>query len=434
MKKRFYDWINNTPIKKKFLPLQLFILLMVIFGTFFSFISVVVINESNQDIIDDNVQNEKLIYEIIQHMYVCRVMGRDMLLTEDRREQIALYREYTDAFTRLDTQMNDLSLRLEQDALATFNEIIAIKDAYKTGMMVSADIRIQGGNFEVALTALNKVNDTADVFFASINEFLLYEDLRLQKDLNNNEELVNMVLLGSFFVNALIIVTIVVFVRIFSSSMSQSLITLEETVSEIARTGNMRIDIPKHLYTEDEVGRIAFIVDELKLQLMNYSFKDALTGGYNAKAYKEELNEIFENSDLQKNFTCVICDINNLKKINDVVGHIEGDWAIKSSHRIIDENLSRYGKTFRIGGDEFVSILFNCEASALEKLFDNIRLTASVENEGKEQKFSLAFGVGNFEGKSRAEYDEFFQEVDKRMYENKKVVKAGRLDARVIVK
>lgn len=50
-------------------------------------------------------------------------------------------------------------------------------------------------------------------------------------------------------------------------------------------------------------------------------------------------------------------DIISLKIINDTYRHFKGDELIKVSSSIIKSVFKEYGKCFRIGGDEFVSLI-----------------------------------------------------------------------------
>ena len=49
--------------------------------------------------------------------------------------------------------------------------------------------------------------------------------------------------------------------------------------------------------------------------------------------------------------------MNNLKEINDKQGHHFGDVAIRQMADILRESVSDMGNCYRIGGDEFISIL-----------------------------------------------------------------------------
>ncbi len=194
----------------------------------------------------------------------------------------------------------------------------------------------------------------------------------------------------------------------------------------------MKTEIPSELYTKDEVGRIAKVANQMKTMLLEYSFYDTLTGGFNTKAYHEELNDIFDEEQSSKDLWCIVSDLNNLKIINDSLGHLEGDNAIRISYYFLNEQFKKYGKTFRIGGDEFVSLLSGCTREELELAVSNISQKILMHNTNNEYPFSMAIGYEYFEGSSLLEFKEFFKTVDKKMYENKMMSKQSRLKARVV--
>lgn len=52
----------------------------------------------------------------------------------------------------------------------------------------------------------------------------------------------------------------------------------------------------------------------------------------------------------------LIADLNNLKLINDTLGHQYGDEAIKLTADVLHSSFSDIGSCYRIGGDEFCVI------------------------------------------------------------------------------
>ncbi len=429
---KFIKWLNNTPIQKKFIPLQYFIIGSVVIISAFALFSVVIVNMSSENIIDVNVRHKEELSAITRNMYVCRVLGRDILLQEDEDIRNELYNQYLGAFIELDNRMESFSKYLSGTQLTEFNTIIEEKDKYKDSMILSADIMIGGGAYEDALYALQVVTPIANEFFGSIDDFSAEEERILNEELQRNSNLVFAILLSGVILNILVIAAVVIFIKFFSKSMSSSLMSLEKSMSEIADTGNMKIAIPNKLYTNDEVGRIASVANKMKTMLLEYSFTDTLTGGLNTKAYHEELIDIFADETQEKDIWCVVADMNNLKLINDILGHIDGDSAIRNSYYSLNDNFKPYGKSFRIGGDEFVSILSGCTKKDIEDTILKVANQIEKLNTNDEYKFSLAFGFDNFRGKTLHEYNEFFKTVDKKMYENKAASKQARLNARVV--
>ncbi len=430
--KNFTHWLRNAPIKKKFIPLQFLLILCIILISSFSFFSVTTLNKSSQQIIDENVRHKEQLSAIIRNMYVCRVLGRDILLQEDKIVRQKLYDNYITAFEELDHKMAEYSKLLKGTQLTEFKRIIEEKNIYEESMILSADIWIGGGKYSEALYALQIVTPIANKFFGSIDDFSSEEEHLLKVALEKNDELVFKILISGLIINILIIAFVILVIKFFSKNMSTSLMKLEKAMAKIAETGNMKTEIPNELYSKDEVGLIANVANKMKTMLLEYSFNDALTGGYNTKAYHEELDSLFEDEQHKKNIWCIIADLNNLKIINDVLGHLEGDNAIRTSYHVLNENFKKFGKTYRIGGDEFVSLLSNCSRKHVEEGIASVITQLATLNSTNEEKFSLAFGYEHFNGSTMDEYKEFFKIVDKKMYHNKMESKQSRLHARVV--
>ena len=147
---------------------------------------------------------------------------------------------------------------------------------------------------------------------------------------------------------------------------------------------------------------------------------DALTGVRNKHAYidmEEKINQlIYDNS--MTPFAIVIFDINNLKTINDVKGHIAGDKYIQDACNIICD-IYKHSPVYRIGGDEFAAVVEGRDYENIDVLAERIK-DSNLENL-KSDGVVIACGYAKYlDDKNVAEV---FNRADNRMYENKKWLK-----------
>lgn len=166
--------------------------------------------------------------------------------------------------------------------------------------------------------------------------------------------------------------------------------------------------------------------DQIKaLKLANeMSRRDELTGVKNKKAY-HELEEYvqgnIDNNTQQTPFALVVCDINNLKLVNDTQGHKAGDDYIRASCRLIC-NVFTHSKVFRIGGDEFVAFLgssdYNDRAILMEKLHRTV-----LQNLNNGEGPVVAAGIADYEEGKDLKVSDVFVRADKKMYDEKKRLK-----------
>ena len=150
---------------------------------------------------------------------------------------------------------------------------------------------------------------------------------------------------------------------------------------------------------------------------------DELTGVKNMNAYQEMELSLQRDIDSGKcmPFAVLICDLNNLKFINDSFGHKAGDEYIRSSCNMICEIFS-HSPVFRVGGDEFVVILRGSDYSQRVKLFAALR-NQVLENCRKTNAPVIASGIAEFDYSRHSKVSDVFQNADNRMYENKKQLK-----------
>ncbi|MCL1854034.1 MAG: GGDEF domain-containing protein, partial [Peptococcaceae bacterium] len=130
-----------------------------------------------------------------------------------------------------------------------------------------------------------------------------------------------------------------------------------------------------------------------------------------------------------KTMALIMFDMNNLKTINDSLGHQSGDEAIIQFSRILKNLTEDLGFVGRYGGDEFVAILEDINLSVVDEYLKKIREEVQEYNQRKTNdllKLSFASGycIGNLEEKC---LEDMLYEADKNMYENKHMMKKGLL-------
>lgn len=90
------------------------------------------------------------------------------------------------------------------------------------------------------------------------------------------------------------------------------------------------------------------------LSISEMSNIDKMTGCFNRRSYEEDLSKMSANDQ----FIYISMDVNGLKIINDSHGHAAGDELICGAAACMRRCFDKYGKVYRIGGDEFVAVLF----------------------------------------------------------------------------
>ncbi|MCI5857616.1 MAG: diguanylate cyclase [Agathobacter sp.] len=158
----------------------------------------------------------------------------------------------------------------------------------------------------------------------------------------------------------------------------------------------------------------------LKLQAEKLSvdvYIDAMTGLYNRRAYEDDLHH---NPDVppEPDYVYVSLDLNGLKTTNDNLGHDAGDELLRGAAFCMRTCFGSYGKLYRIGGDEFVAMIFADHEKLQDILQDFTETTANWS--GKLVKdLSLSCGCAEKSEFPDHTVTELAKIADTRMYEDK---------------
>ena len=147
------------------------------------------------------------------------------------------------------------------------------------------------------------------------------------------------------------------------------------------------------------------------------AFTDILTGHENRMAFEHRLRACGPLADRGESVTLIIFDLNTLKKINDTHGHKAGDTYLKNTAQFIFENLEGRAPLYRIGGDEFASILVGLKEVDLEIIMQNLR--TERRKVFKNYQFNCAFGAATFIVGMDNSMRDVFKRADEAMYVEK---------------
>jgi diguanylate cyclase (GGDEF)-like protein len=162
-------------------------------------------------------------------------------------------------------------------------------------------------------------------------------------------------------------------------------------------------------------ARIQFIN---RRELKELSEKDALTGIYNRSKFDAELNRWLDHSKrYRQSFAVVMLDIDNLKNINDLYGHITGDRVLKEFAGIVQQELRSSDIFARWGGDEFILLLPYADLGQACSTAERIRDAVQSYRSNQVGIITCSFGVAEFEeGDSD---NAVVQRADSRLYKAK---------------
>ncbi len=160
-------------------------------------------------------------------------------------------------------------------------------------------------------------------------------------------------------------------------------------------------------------------------ELEHFADHDPLVSVRNRRAFVRELTRLISFSDrYNMPASIVYLDLNDLKTINDTLGHAAGDAVLMHVGDLLVRNVRESDVVGRLGGDEFGVILPNASEEAgrrkAEVLADVIQQNPATWD-GKKLQLSVAYGIYAFTPGEDA--TEAMAKADRDMYERKKSMK-----------
>ncbi|MCQ2464179.1 MAG: sensor domain-containing diguanylate cyclase [Oscillospiraceae bacterium] len=162
------------------------------------------------------------------------------------------------------------------------------------------------------------------------------------------------------------------------------------------------------------------IIDEDKKReegLIIKSNTDEMTGFYNRRAYEEDI-AAFSDKYSDKPFVYVSADVNELKIVNDNIGHSAGDELICGAAECMRKCFGGLGKLYRTGGDEFAAILF-ADHEQVEKIKTDIEEETESWHGNLIESLSLSCGYAESSEFPGMSVTELSRTADRRMYDAK---------------
>jgi diguanylate cyclase (GGDEF)-like protein/PAS domain S-box-containing protein len=161
---------------------------------------------------------------------------------------------------------------------------------------------------------------------------------------------------------------------------------------------------------------------EKTLEVM--STTDELTGLLNRRGFftlaKQQVKLANRNS---KKLLLFYMDLDGLKKINDTIGHSEGDLALVEAAAVLKEIFRASDIIGRLGGDEFAVLLSEPMSSAYEQMIF-IRLSETLRKRnarpGRLYTLELSTGIKTYDPAHPCSLDELISRADTLMYKEKR--------------
>lgn len=155
--------------------------------------------------------------------------------------------------------------------------------------------------------------------------------------------------------------------------------------------------------------------------LEKMAYTDSLTGLLNRRRCEEIYDEIDKN---KSDYAVIALDLNDLKKVNDSLGHEAGDFYLREFSSVLTKAFADCGDVIRTGGDEFLVVIKNpAKVNVQTKIEEMNQLIANLNKCHANWNMSTAYGICYGSEEAIKTIREADRVADARMYEKKHEMK-----------
>lgn len=157
-------------------------------------------------------------------------------------------------------------------------------------------------------------------------------------------------------------------------------------------------------------------------EVNSHALVDELTGLYNRRGLLSVAGPMCKTaSRLKKGMALLFIDLDNMKRINDTLGHKEGDRALTEAAAVLRETFRESDILARLGGDEFAVLAIGVSAEGgllLEsRLQEQVRSHNAHASRG--YHLSLSVGLAHYDPERPCSIEALLNQADGRMYQQK---------------
>jgi len=164
------------------------------------------------------------------------------------------------------------------------------------------------------------------------------------------------------------------------------------------------------------------LANRMLAQLRATSHVDELTGLYNRRGFLLLANQQVKIADRsKKGMLLLFADLDGMKRINDTLGHHEGDLALVDTAATLKATFREADIIGRIGGDEFAIFALETRKDIAEILIARLQENLNARNGKGDRRYtlSISLGIARYDPNTPCSIDELLSSADASMYEQK---------------
>ena len=155
--------------------------------------------------------------------------------------------------------------------------------------------------------------------------------------------------------------------------------------------------------------------------MLKGTYRDALTGLYNRRAFNEKILQLLDRSSNHRrraiNFSpsvFVMLDIDRFKSINDSMGHLFGDEVLLILAQLMNDSFRENDLLFRYGGEEFTMVLMDITTEQAQQSLERFREKIASHDFPNVEQVTVSIGYTEFD--RQLSLDELIGQADNALY------------------
>lgn len=159
------------------------------------------------------------------------------------------------------------------------------------------------------------------------------------------------------------------------------------------------------------------LYDRKKDKLLDFAYKDPLTGLYNRRFFEEKIGTEFARCmRYQRQLQLAMLDLDHFKQINDSHGHQKGDDVLKTAAQVLLGNSRKTDIPVRYGGEELLLVLPETSAQHAFNVVEKVRLAIADETAARTGVcVTVSIGIAGF-GDGNDSIEQLIQSADRMLY------------------
>jgi len=173
-------------------------------------------------------------------------------------------------------------------------------------------------------------------------------------------------------------------------------------------------------FIESIVLAASIAIEHIKKRESKVEGRDMMTGLYNREMLYKDLSHLMNVARVKGlPLYLLFIDLNNVKAVNDVLGHETGDRVLASQAFEIKKQTRGLGNAYRYGGDEFCVVLIGTDREKVDRIIRRIEIASEQAPGGITVSASVGLAVYNGDD----DIENFIKRADTEMYNRKELIK-----------